>query len=109
MLEENLTALRTRVSLKPGRPGTRALLARYGDRLVCVRHRYDKRSGRSFKTNPKRSLPPAGRSRCEWTGKKRRSVRRSRRLVARGTLGDEFERHDWVVGLEDRIVTDQGQ
>ena len=42
--------LRTRVSLKPGRPGTRQLQERYGDRLVCVRHRYDEPTGRSFKT-----------------------------------------------------------
>ena len=27
--------------LKPGQPGTKRLLARYGRRLVCVRYRYD--------------------------------------------------------------------
>ena len=42
--------LRTRVSLRPGRPGTKELQERYGDRLVCVRHRYDEQNGRSFKT-----------------------------------------------------------
>lgn len=33
--------LRTRITLKPGRPGTKKLLAEYGSRLVCVRYRYD--------------------------------------------------------------------
>jgi len=32
---------RTRLTLKPGRPGTKRLLTEYGDRLVCVRYRYD--------------------------------------------------------------------
>ena len=42
--------MRTRVSLKPGRRGTKKLLAQYGDRLVRVRHRHDEGTGRSFKT-----------------------------------------------------------
>ena len=33
--------LRTRVTLQPGRPGTKKLLAEYGSKLVCVRYRYD--------------------------------------------------------------------
>jgi hypothetical protein len=33
--------LRTRVTLKPGRPGTKKLLAEYGSKLICVRYRYD--------------------------------------------------------------------
>lgn len=33
--------LRTRITLKPGRPGTKRLLAEYGSRLICVRFRYD--------------------------------------------------------------------
>jgi hypothetical protein len=36
--------------LKPGQKGTRQLLARYGERLVCVRYRYDARLNRRFKT-----------------------------------------------------------
>jgi hypothetical protein len=27
--------------LKPGQKGTKRLLAQYGDRLICVRYRYD--------------------------------------------------------------------
>ena len=30
-----------RLHLKPGQKGTKGLLAEYGDRLICVRYRYD--------------------------------------------------------------------
>ena len=33
--------METRLSLAPGQNGTKKLVARYGDRLVCVRYRYD--------------------------------------------------------------------
>jgi hypothetical protein len=36
--------------LKPGQPGTKRLLAQYGERLVCVRYRYDPCRQRRFKT-----------------------------------------------------------
>ncbi len=42
--------LRTRLTLKPGRPGTKNLLAEYGDRLLCVRYRYDDEARRRYKT-----------------------------------------------------------
>ncbi len=42
--------LRTRMTLKPGRPGTKRLFARYGDRLVCVRYRYDDERNIRYKT-----------------------------------------------------------
>ena len=32
---------RVRLHLKPGQRGTKQLLAQYGDRLICVRYRYD--------------------------------------------------------------------
>ena len=32
---------RVRLHLKPGQKGTRQLLVQYGDRLICVRYRYD--------------------------------------------------------------------
>ena len=32
---------RVRLHLKPGQKGTKQLLAQYGDRLICVRYRYD--------------------------------------------------------------------
>jgi hypothetical protein len=36
--------------LQPGERGTRRLLAEYGQRLVCVRYRYDERLKRRWKT-----------------------------------------------------------
>ena len=42
--------MRVRVSLKPGQPGTKSLLARYGKQLVCVRYRYDERTKQRVKT-----------------------------------------------------------
>ena len=42
--------MRTRFHLKPGQKGTKQLLAQYGDRLVCVRYRYDTQRKKRFKT-----------------------------------------------------------
>lgn len=33
--------MQARLKLKPGQNGTKKHLARYGERLVCVRYRYD--------------------------------------------------------------------
>ena len=33
--------LRTRLTVRPPRAGTRRLMEKFGDRLVCVRYRYD--------------------------------------------------------------------
>jgi len=41
---------RVRLHLKPGRKGTKQLLAQYGDRLICVRYRYDAQRKKRFKT-----------------------------------------------------------
>jgi hypothetical protein len=40
----------TRLHLKPGQKGTKQLLAQYGDRLTCVRYRYDPQRKKRFKT-----------------------------------------------------------
>ena len=37
-------------SLKPGAPGTKKLVDKYGDRLVCVRYKYDQTRGIKQKT-----------------------------------------------------------
>ena len=42
--------MRTRLHLKPGQKGTKQQLAQYGDRLVCVRYRYDAQRKKRFKT-----------------------------------------------------------
>jgi hypothetical protein len=42
--------MRIFLHLKPGQKGTRQLLSQYGDRLVCVRYRYDAQQKKRFKT-----------------------------------------------------------
>ena len=41
---------KTRLTLLPGMNGTKRQVAQYGDRLLCVRYRYDPESGRRLKT-----------------------------------------------------------
>jgi hypothetical protein len=43
-------ALRTRLTLRPGDNGTKKLQAKYGDRLLAVRYRYDPNRQRRLKT-----------------------------------------------------------
>lgn len=42
--------MKTRLTLKPGQHGTKALTKKYGDSLVCVRFRYDPEKGQRYKT-----------------------------------------------------------
>ncbi|MCG3208398.1 MAG: hypothetical protein FOGNACKC_02002 [Anaerolineae bacterium] len=42
--------MQTRLTLLPGQPGTKKLADKYGDRLVCVRYRYDRGRQRRYKT-----------------------------------------------------------
>ena len=42
--------LRTRLTLMPGSNGTKKLVERYGERLVCVRYRYDEERRKRIKT-----------------------------------------------------------
>lgn len=42
--------MRTRLTLTPGLPGTKALLAEYGEQLICVRYRYDAERRKRYKT-----------------------------------------------------------
>lgn len=42
--------METRLTLRPGQPGTRKLVARHGERLVRVRYLYDAATGRRLKT-----------------------------------------------------------
>jgi hypothetical protein len=42
--------MRTRLTLWPGQKGTRKLVSKYGERLVCVRYRYDAGRRRRYKT-----------------------------------------------------------
>lgn len=45
-----MSAVATVVTLRPGAPGTKRLTAEYGERLFCVRYRYDAASRRRLKT-----------------------------------------------------------
>jgi hypothetical protein len=40
----------TRLTLRPDQNGTKKLVQRYGERLVCVRYLYDPQAGRRLKT-----------------------------------------------------------
>lgn len=42
--------MRIRLTLHPHQRGAKQLLAQYGNRLVCVRYRYDEKSKKRFKT-----------------------------------------------------------
>ena len=42
--------MRVRLKLKPGQRGTKHLLKQFGDRLVCVRYRYDEKARKRYKT-----------------------------------------------------------
>ena len=41
--------METRLTLRPGMPGTKKLQARFGERLVCVRYLYDEQNRRRLK------------------------------------------------------------
>lgn len=51
----------TRLTLKPGQKGTKALVEKYGSDLVCIRYRYDEESRMRIKTveliEEKKGLP----------------------------------------------------
>ena len=40
----------TQTTLRPGQKGTKKLVGKYGDRLICVRHRHDPATGRRCTT-----------------------------------------------------------
>jgi hypothetical protein len=42
--------MEARVTLRPGQRGTKKLVQRFGDRLICVRYRYDAAQQKRFTT-----------------------------------------------------------
>jgi len=42
--------METRLTLRPGMPGTKKLQARFGEKLVCIRYLYDQENRRRLKT-----------------------------------------------------------
>jgi len=70
--------METRLTLRPGMPGTKKLHARFGDRLVCVRYVYDKERRRRLKT------VELVVEEVEWQPRDRRPRRRPHDLVGVG-------------------------
>jgi hypothetical protein len=114
---------RVRLHLKPGDKGTRQLLEQYGDRLVCVRYRYDAQRRKRFKTvellvAERDWNPPRSRRAADEVVALRVAFRdvavRGRVKHAGGTWDPGCRvwrlRYDRVValGLKDRIVEDSG-
>jgi hypothetical protein len=117
-----LSAGQIRLSLKPGQKGTRRLLAKYGERLVCVRYRYDPARKKRIKTVeivvderdwlPPRPRPAAGLIVGVRVAFEEVDLRR-RVKQAGGTWNPQ--RRLWqlrygeavALGLADRVVTEQ--
>jgi len=117
--------MKIRLRLKPGQNGTRKLVREYGDKLVCVRYRYDERTRRRYKTvelivdeapwEHRDTVPP--RKRDKYTGVYVRisfeETGLRNRAKAAGARWDP-DRLLWLMpfniavdlGLEDRIITD---
>jgi hypothetical protein len=115
-------AMRVRLHLSAAR-GTKRLLARYGDRLVGVRYRYDPAHGKRFNTvelliaerdwSPPRLAPPVDRLVPVRVAFTELAVRQQVKQAG-GTWNQDRKaselRYDRAValGLEDRIVPDGG-
>ena len=68
--------METRLTRQPGQAGTKKYLARYGEKLVCVRYLYDSANGCRHKTGELivETVP--------WVSRARRSRRRGEKMVA---------------------------
>lgn len=77
--------METRLTLRPGMPGTKKLIARYGERLVCVRYLYDEARGRRLKT-VELVIDEA-----PWRGRPRRPRRNDHDLVGVRVAWDETD------------------
>lgn len=42
--------MKSKRKLYPGEPGTKSLVNKYGDKLICVRYRYDEQKGKRYNT-----------------------------------------------------------
>ena len=117
--------MKIRLRLKPGQNGTRKLLQKYGDRLICVRYRYDERTQKRYKTVelvvdevPWQQGPPSGRTkRDKYSGVYVRI--RYEEVALREKVNTAGARWDpdrllWLMpfnmavelGLEERIIAD---
>jgi hypothetical protein len=67
--------METRLTLRPGMPGTKKLVPRFGERLICVRYLYDPGTRRRLKT------VELVIETVEWEPRKRRPRRRAHDMV----------------------------
>ena len=118
--------METRLSLAPGQNGTKKLVATYGDRLVCVRYRYDAK--RQLRLKTVELIVETTR----WNPRARNARRRPEDMVVVRIAYSESElcervkslggiwrpRHklwelDWrsvcSMGLQDRVVTEASE
>jgi len=110
--------METRVTLRPGKRGTRKWLNKYGDRLVCIRYRYDTNARRRFTTvelvvdeSPWDGRPKASRNRLVDIKVRYDETELRERVKGMGGTWDP-QRRVWTVGfakvqalgLEDRII-----
>lgn len=98
--------METRLSLMPGQNGTKKLLATYGERLVCVRYRYDaKREVRHKTVELIVETTP-------WHPRAR-NARRVKRVGGIWRPHHKLWEVDWktvcAIGLKDRVVTEGGE
>jgi hypothetical protein len=75
--------METRLTLRPGMPGTKKLQARFGAKLVCVRYLYDPENRRRLKT------VELVVEEVEWKPRERRRRRRPYDLVGVSVGYDE--------------------
>ncbi len=111
----------TRLTLKPGQPGTKQWVDKYGDRLVCVHYRYDAARRKRYKTveliveEVDWQPPPALTERDRMVYVQVKWGEAARRVKEAGGIWNRQKkvwelRYDRVVdlGLEGRIVGEVG-
>lgn len=84
-LVERCDLVETRLTLRPGMPGTKRLLDQYGDRLICVRYLYDEATSTCLKT------VELVVEKAPWVGKPRKPRRQDHDMVAVRIAWDEWE------------------
>jgi len=108
--------MRVRLKLNPGDRGTKKLLAEYGDKLVCVRYRYDEMRGRRLKTvetiiGVKHWKPPCQKERQVFVKTRWNEKTLHQKIRNAGGKWDK-EKKGWklsfkeavALGIEERIV-----
>jgi hypothetical protein len=108
--------MRTKLKLVPGKKGTKKEVDQYGDRLVCVRYRYDELHERRFKTVeliveevkwvPKERRESIAEVRIAWNEKELQSRVRSAggKWNSRKKVWEIMYERAIELGLKERIV-----